>query len=111
MFLNPEHFKVVAGHDVVARVRAAHETIHDTGCGLDSEALCARQRSDAAAGLLGVEIVKSIYGHGVRYDSGLQNFGIVARSQELGGTMDAAIAFCHKWVARDPVHRYAWVRA
>jgi hypothetical protein len=46
----------------------------------------------------------------VRYDSGLQNFALLARSCELGGTLEAAEAFARAWVAEDPERRYAWTR-
>lgn len=55
-----------------------------------------------------MEIVQSIYGQSVRYDSGLQNFGLVLSGR--GITLDEAEAFCRDWVAQDPEHRYAWRR-
>ena len=59
--------------------------------------------------IVGVELVDSNYGWSVRYNSGLQNFGIVAgcRNGQLDGTREAAEAFARDWVARDPARRYA----
>ena len=83
-----------------------------TGLGYDSEELCALQRERSRRGIIGVEIVQSIHGQSVRYDSGLQNFGLVARSRDLpdGGSLEAAEEFCRNWVAQDASRRYAWRR-
>lgn len=77
----------------------------------DSETLCRLQQKRARAGIVGVQLVKSIYGWSVRYDSGIQNFGIVAgaRSGILDGTIENAIDYAQKWVSDDPERRYAWV--
>lgn len=83
-----------------------------TGRGYASESLCALQRERSGRGILGVEIVRSNYGHTVRYDSGLQGWGILAgcRSGQLDGTLEDAERYAREWVARDPARRYAWRR-
>ena len=83
-----------------------------TGHGYESEALCRIQREHSARGIIGAEVVCSNYGHSVRYDSGLQNFGLLASSKhgQLDGTLDAADAWVKQWVAQDPTRRYAWRR-
>lgn len=74
-----------------------------------SEVLCRVQMQQAGRGLQGAQIVKSMYGYSVRYDSGLQDWGLLRRA---GSSRDpsfaAAIDFCRRWVAEDPTHRYAW---
>ena len=77
------------------------------------EDLVVVQREQAARGIVGVELVKSNYGWSVRYDSGLQNFGIVAsarRGGQVDGSWDSAVRFALDWVAQDPAKRYAWSR-
>lgn len=108
----PDKFIVVAGRELIAaldaekKARCAH-----TGAGYNSDQLCTVQSEHAGRGILGAEVVCSRRGHSVRYDSGLQEFGLLARSQELGGTLEAAEAWVCNWVAQDPARRYAWRRA
>jgi hypothetical protein len=104
---------IVAGHALVDALTAETKARCTwTGFGYESEGLCALQREQAARGLLGAEIVVSNYGHSVRYDSGLQNFGLLAsaRSRQLDGSLEAAVQWCETWVAQDPARRYAWRR-
>jgi hypothetical protein len=78
------------------------------GC-FDSETLCAHQRQIAARGYLGAEIVQTIRGFSLRYDSGLQNWGLIERGLL---TWDAALAAAHRWQAGDPARRYVtWTEA
>jgi hypothetical protein len=100
-FLTPEHFDVLAGHDVVESIRASRAAVRG------DDDLCARQRADARRGVLGVEVCKTLKGYSVRYDSGLQNWGLVARSLP---TFDDAAEVARQWATADPAHRYAWVR-
>lgn len=107
---------VVAGHSVVAainedRARAVISSAHMPDCA-DSESLCAHQRRMSGMGYLGAEIVKSNYGYSVRYDSGLQDFGLLAgsRSGPLDGSYDDAVRWAIEWQARDAGRRYVWVR-
>lgn len=107
----PDKFTIIAGHDLIAALDAETKArcVH-TGAGYASEQLCAVQREHSGRGILGAEVVESIYGHSVRYDSGLQNFGLLARSRDIGGTLEAAEAWVRRWVAEDPARRYAWMR-
>ncbi len=102
-FLNPDHFVVIAGADVVDRIRASRAALR----GGDGN-LCAAQERDARAGILGAEIVRSMYGYSVRYDSGLQGWAILAgcRRGDLDGSYDAAVAWARRWQAADPDRRY-----
>lgn len=102
---------VVAGEALVDQMsEETKERCEFTGFGYNSNQLCQLQREQSARGIIGCEIVCSAYGYSVRYDSGLQNFGLLARSRELGGTLEAAEAFAKKWVAEDINCRYAWRR-
>lgn len=103
---------IVAGHELVDAMEAEQKATCRMGCGgYNSDDLSVYHRNQSACGIIGVEIVKSIHGSSVRYDSGMQNFGLLARSQELGGTLEAAEQFACNWVANDPDRRYAWRRA
>lgn len=79
----------------------------------ESTALCALQVAQAQRGILGVQLIESIYGWSVRYDSGIQNFGIIAGSRrgDLNGSFEAAAQFAKTWVAQDPAKRYAWMHS
>lgn len=107
-------FHIVAGEALVDSLNAEIDAIcTKTAAGYyNSEMLCAVQRLHSARGILGVEIVCSNYGHSVRYDSGLQNFGLLAgsRSGTLDGTLEHAERYAREWVAADPARRYAWRR-
>jgi hypothetical protein len=101
---------IVAGEALVDELSAEQKRVVPfTGFGYDSTTLCAHQRDVAQRGVIGVEIVQSNYGYSVRYDSGLQNFGLVRSGK--GVTLENAETFCREWVAADPAHRYAWRRA
>jgi hypothetical protein len=112
--LEGNKFIIVAGLEVVEAMRAERKArCRWTGYGYDSESLCAVQRDESAKGILGAEIVVSNYGCSVRYDSGLQDFALLASSRlkQIDGTIEAAEAWCRDWVAKDPGRRYAWRRA
>lgn len=96
---------VVAGAALVAELTSAREALPK----FNDEALCALQRAEARRGILGVEIAESMYGWSVRYNSGLQNFALLASSRrgDLDGTYEAAEKFAIDWVAADPERRYA----
>jgi hypothetical protein len=76
----------------------------------DSETLCAFQRKISQGGYVEAEIVESMYGFSVRYASGLQDFGLIfsARSKEVDGTLEGAIAAAQKWQAADSSHRFVY---
>jgi len=103
---------IVAGHELVDAMEIEQKAkCRFTGFGYNSDDLAVLQRDQSSRGIKGVEIVASIHGSSVRYDSGLQNFGLLATSRELGGTLEAAEQFARDWVAKDPSRRYAWRRA
>jgi|SRR5262245_58687657 len=111
--IKQEWMVIVAGEPLVDALSA--ETLRRcewTGAGFASTDLCTLQRERAQRGIVGAEIVESLYGHSVRYDSGLQDFGLLAsaRAKQVDGTLEAAEEFCRQWVAKDPARRYAWRR-
>jgi len=110
----PHLFAVVAGRDLLVQMEADRDRLVPKTAGgcYSSEELCALQRSEARRGILGVELVDSNYGWSVRYDSGLQNFGLLAgsRSGQLDGSLEDAERYAREWVACDPERRYAWRR-
>jgi hypothetical protein len=79
-------------------------------CRRNAEDLCRVQEEIARRGIVGAQLVQSIYGWGVRYDSGLQNWGLIAssRAKQVDGTLEDAERFALAWVAEDPARRYAW---
>lgn len=104
---------IEGGHDLVDVLTAARDAnISRNARGFDSEQLCALQVREAGQGVLGVELVESAYGWTVRYDSGLQNWGLLAsaRSGQLDGSLDDARRYALAWLAEDPKNRYAWRR-
>lgn len=114
--LNGPQFKIIFGQDVVEAIRIERDrtvrpSAHTPGC-YDSESVCAHQRRMASRGYLGAELVKSIYGYSVRYDSGLQNWGILAgsRSGQLDGSFEDAVRWAKRWQENDPTRRYVWTR-
>lgn len=78
---------IVAGEELVDALSAETKArCQWTGSGYASDQLCQLQREQAARGIVGVEIVYN----SVRYDSGLQGFGLLARSRDIGGTLEDA---------------------
>ena len=113
MICRQEWMTIVAGGDLIDALDAeTRALVPHTGRGFASEDLCSLQRKQAARGILGAELVESKYGWSVRYDSGLQNWGLIAssRSGTLDGSLEAAAAWAQAWAAEDPSHRYAWHR-
>ena len=111
--LDKEHFVVDAGQDVVDAMTAERNArVAKSALGYHSESLCKVQESEAARGYLGVELVQSFYGYSVRYDSGLQDWALLASSKsgELDGSLENAVEWAKKWVSADPARRYAWYR-
>lgn len=104
---------IIAGEQLVDQLTTeTRARCQNTGAGFNSTQLCTLQREQAGRGITGAEIVVSNYGCSVRYDSGLQNFGLLAsaRAKQIDGTMEGAVAFAKAWVAKDPARRYAWHR-
>lgn len=105
---------IVAGEQLVESMDAEKKArCRWTGSGYASEELCVLQREWSRRGVLGCNIVESFYGFSIRYDSGLQDFGLLASSRmgTIDGTLEAAEAWAKAWVAQDPSRRYAWRRA
>lgn len=106
-------FTIVAGQDLIVALEAEKVArVPQNAWGFESEKLCEFQRDVSGRGIIGAEVVCSNYGHSVRYDSGLQNFGLLAgsRSGQLDGSLEAAETWARAWVAKDPTRRYAWKR-
>lgn len=104
---------IVAGEELVdAMTTETMKRCAWTGRGYNSGDLCLLQREQAARGILGAEVIISSHGHSVRYDSGLQDFALLAgsRSGMLDGTLEHAERWAREWVAKDPERRYAWRR-
>ncbi len=105
---------IIAGQDLYAALQAEKAArVAHSPAGFSSEPLCQWQREVSSRGVLGAELVDTIYGWSVRYDSGLQNFGLLAssRARQVAGTLESAEAWATNWVAQDPARRYAWKRA
>lgn len=104
---------IVAGEALVDAMTAETKArCRWTGSGYASDELCILQREQSARGIHGAEIVHTNYGCSVRYDSGLQDFGLLAGSKSgmLDGTLEHAERWAREWVAKDPARRYAWRR-
>ena len=104
---------LVAGKELYDSIQAEKErTVPKNGPYFQSEPLCEFQKSVSRRGIIGAEIVLSNYGYSVRYDSGLQDWGLLAssRSKQVDGTIEDAVKFAERWVAQDPERRYAWRR-
>jgi len=104
---------IIAGEALVDAMSAETKARCEwRGCGYASEQLVVLQQERSRRGILGCEVVCSNYGHSVRYDSGLQNFGLLAGSRrgDLDGTLEDAERFAREWVSKDPTRRYAWRR-
>lgn len=113
--LEGPRFHIIFGQALVEQLRAEKAAAVSPGRSpgtWDSSTLCRWQESVARRGVLGAELVQTAYGVSVRYDSGLQNFGLLASSRagQVDGSREAAVAFAEKWVAADPQRRYAWER-
>jgi hypothetical protein len=101
---------IIAGHALYAELQVEKDAmVPKTEAGYDSADLCRWQSRKAGRGIVGAHIVRSTYGWSVRYDSGLQNWGLLRAARGSADTSrEAAVAFCIAWVAADPAHRYAW---
>lgn len=104
--------KIVAGEETYNLLQTLKQNAIPKIDGLyNSEQLCKFQEKIARHGFIGAQIVKSIYGYSVRYDSGLQNWGIIAAAKhgQLDGSFEDAAKYAEYWVSLDPTRRYAWV--
>lgn len=113
--LEGPRFNIVAGLALVEQLRTEKAAAVPRGQypgTYATDPLRRWQEKVAIRGVRGVELVPSVYGVSVRYDGGLQGFGLLAgRRTGLDGSREAAVAFAEKWVAADPQRRYAWERA
>jgi len=105
--MDPTRFRIVAGQAAHDQWEAAKKQAMANG-----QTLVEVQEQQSYAGRVGAELVHSLYGWSLRYDSGLQNFDIIASSRrgDLDGTLEDAIKYAERWVAHDRTKRYAWVR-
>lgn len=76
-----------------------------------SSELCSFQSKLAVKGYLGAHLVESIYGWTLRYDSGLQNFNIIAgvRDGQLDGSFSNAMDYAKEWQEKDSTRRYVTI--
>lgn len=89
--MDKTHFTVVAGFKAEAdHAKALAEAVTRAGFHLPNWQL--REDKWVAA-----EIVETVYGYGMRYASGLHNFGIIADARYLG-TLDKALQYAQEWV-------------
>ena len=102
--LEGKEFNIIAGLDVIEQIRKERKTKHYD--------LITHQVKIADRGILGVELVESVYGWTVRYDSGLQNWGILSRAAGRSDpSYKGAVRFAKEWQSMDPNKRYVWTRA
>lgn len=109
--LNLKNLTVIAGAELLAQLQIEKDqkvakSKFVEGC-YASDSLVPWQQEISRRGILGAEIVKTIYGYSLRYDSGLQNFGIITGRI---GTLEQAENIAREWIAREPAKRYAWIR-
>jgi hypothetical protein len=99
--MGTKHCIIIAGRDVIDFLDMEKEQAAD---------LCRMQEAQASRGYLGAQLVRSMFGWSVRYDSGLQGWGLLAstRSGQLDGSFKAAVEWAERWVAQDHDRRYAW---
>jgi hypothetical protein len=97
--MDPKLFIIIAGRELIEQLDAEKAT-----------GLIKAQENIAQRGIRGAQLVRSMYGWSVRYDSGLQGWALLAstRSGQLDGSFKAAVEWAERWVAQDPTRRYAW---
>jgi hypothetical protein len=71
----PDAFLLLAGEDNLRAQRTQERALMDAGYSLPQ----AQEREQS--GVIGINLVRSIYGWSVRYSSGLQNFGLIRPSR------------------------------
>ncbi len=101
--------RIIAGEDVYKAYASARAlAVLNTTSMYGSEAL---PRFQMQSSIIGCKLVESMYGWSVRYNSGLQNFELIASSKckQVNGTFEDAERFAKEWVAQDPTRRYAEV--
>ena len=105
MPFNSEHFVTLGGNP--GKWIAEMASLKDRG-----QSLCDLQESQSERGFLPAELVKSVYGWGVRYASGLQGHGILIGSKGRARPLSRkeAIAWGVDWANTDPNNREFYAR-
>lgn len=109
-----EKFPIIAGEAALKAQRDQQAKLMEQGFSLPEAQLRSQH-------IYGAELVRSLYGWTVRYDSGLQGWAILRRATSMAstrlGTLEGemesfidAHRFVVEWVERDLGKRYAWVR-
>ena len=104
--------RIIAGETVYQAERARKHAALGVKMEYESAALCAWQVQEHQHGIRAAEIVESNYGYSLRHASGLDNWGLIlsARTRELDGTLEAAVAAARSWCAVDPDRRYVFIQ-
>lgn len=97
---------LIAGHDVYAAImRELTARCPKLPSGkYDARALATMHAQQSVRGFLGAEVRRCVFGWGLYYDSGLQNFGFIASEP----SREAIEALAVRWAASDPLFRYVW---
>lgn len=100
--------KFIAGEEVWNLLQAEKiQKVSQNAKGFNSRELIILQGEWSRRGIIGAELVESsMRGWTLRYDSGIQNWSIIAADMAKGEVIEYAI----KWVAMDPSHRYVYVK-
>lgn len=97
---------IMFGQEVHEAEVARIESLVPSHGGLyESEALCRAQESSSVTA---ARVVKTIYGHSLRYASGLDGFAIVAsfRTNEWVESLKLVEHYAEYWQAQAPTRRY-----
>lgn len=97
-FLVEKYFFIVAGQAVVDQIREERANL--------VKSLIDHQKDLYERGFRGIEIIQTSRGFSCRYDSGLQNFSLLARFPSLY----EAEQWAKTWQSSNPTRRYAWRR-
>jgi hypothetical protein len=103
------NLKFIAGEDLWndLQVEKIQKVSRNAAGYFNSRELIPLQSEWSRRGILGSELVESgTRGWTLRYDSGIQNWGLIG----LDMTKTEVIEFAIKWVSADPTRRYSYVR-
>ena len=100
--------KFIAGEETWNELQAEKVLkVSQNARGFNSRELIILQGEWSRRGVLGAELVESsMRGWTLRYDSGIQNWSIIAADMTKGEVIDYAMS----WVAMDPTRRYVYVK-
>jgi len=102
--LNSEHFQLLAGNPREWDEETLHR-IHEM-----KEPLTDIQEDQHERGRRSAELLHGVHGWYVRYASGLDDFGVLAREGvELDGSLLSAVFWGVSWTKQDPVNREFFV--